>query len=564
MRRFDLGSHSKVVSTTSAEAQRWFDQGLNWCFGFNRTEALRCFQKALEVDAECVMAHWGVAYAAGPFYNLTWREHGEQEATDSIELACRHISAARSLASRATALENRLVEAMACRFQAPRVARAEEFDRWDDDYAAEMRRVYHAFPYDADVASLFVEALLMRTPRRLWDVKTGAPAIGSDVLEALQVCESSIAQLNDRGMRPHPALLHFHIHALEMSNHPQRAMASADVLAQLCPDAGHLNHMPGHIYVLCGDYERAWRASKYAVRANDTYIAYAGPFTFYTVACCHDLHLMMHACMLLGRYKDAIEAACKTCHLLTKEVLSVKGHPKFTMSLEGYYSTKMHVLVRFGRWWDIVNEPLPDDPQRYLISTAMTHYAKGIAQASLKNLGEAERERKCFHKSLECIPSGHRFFNNSAHDILAVGGKMLDGEVEYHKGNYCAAYAHLRDSVWLDDNLNYIEPWAWMHPPRHALAALLAEQGHHEEAEGVYRGDLGLSDEIQRCAQHPNNVWALHGLVECLERRGDTSELPGVRRKLTDALAIADIPITSSCMCRTSVYKQESCCSPRS
>jgi tetratricopeptide (TPR) repeat protein len=318
--------------------------------------------------------------------------------------------------------------------------------------------------------------------------------------------------------------------------------------------------MPGHVYVLCGDYERARLVSKRAIHANEKFLSYAGPLTFYTVACCHDLHLMMHTCMMMGHYNDAIAAANRTCALLTKEVLSVKDRPKFTMSLEGYYSMKSHVQVRFGRWREIIDAPLPDDPDLYLVTTAMAHYAKGVAHASLGDVEQAEAERRRFRESLARIPAEHRFFNNFAHDILAVGEKMLDGELEYRKGSYEAAYAHLRDSVYLDDNLQYIEPWAWMHPPRHALAALLMEQGHTGEAEEVYRDDLGLSGKIQRCAQHPDNVWALHGLVECLERRGDSRELPRLQRKLAKALAMTDVPITSSCMCRTNVHQPSGCC----
>jgi tetratricopeptide (TPR) repeat protein len=380
------------------------------------------------------------------------------------------------------------------------------------------------------------------------------------VIEALEVCDRAIALADRKGIKPHPAIVHLQIHALEMSNEPERGMGSADTLATLCPDAGHMNHMPGHIYMLCGDYRRAKEASTRAIAADDMYLDYAGPLTFYTVACSHDLHLMIYACMFMGRYQDAIDTANKMCRLLSKDVLSVKGRPKFAMSLEGYYSMKTHVMVRFGRWQEIIDEPLPDDPDLYLVSTAMLHYAKGIAHATLKQFDDADRERLRFQTSLQRIPRERRFFNNSAHDILAVGNKMLDGEVEYHKGNHDAAFAHLRESVRLDDNLEYIEPWAWMHPPRHALAALLMEQSHCGEAEEIYRDDLGLSGKIQRCAQHPNNVWALHGLVECLQRRGEQIELPALRKKLTAALAMADVPITSSCLCRTKVQAVGDCC----
>ncbi len=561
MDRFNLGVHTRKIATTSAEAQRWFDLGLNWCYAFNKNEGIKCFRKAIEADPESVMPHWGVAFGAGPFYNLIWREHGEAEANAATRLGFDHIQRARALRHKATPVENQLVEALACRIQEPHAVLPEEYDRWDDEYANAMRRVYQNFPEDHDVMALLIEALIMRTPRRLWNVKTGKPAKASDVLEALEIIDRSVRLSKDAGQKPHPAVIHLHIHALEMSNTPEWGMESADTLAGMCPDAGHMNHMPGHIYVLCGDYERAKLASDKAIAANDKYLAYAGPLTFYTVACSHDLHLMMHTCMFLGRYKDSLSTADKLCRLLTKEVLSVKDRPKFAMSLEGYHSTRAHVLVRFGRWQEIIDEPLPDDPNLYLITTAMLHYAKAIAHATLKNFRDADGERASFYESLQRIPPQHRFFNNYSHSILAVAAKMLEGEVEYHKGNHEAAYAHLRESVSLDDNLAYIEPWAWMHPPRHALAALLMEQGHYEEAEQVYRDDLGLSGRIQRCAQHPDNVWALHGLVECLQKKGDKKELADLSAKLFKAMQLADVPITSSCMCRTKVSEQRKCCS---
>jgi len=329
-----------------------------------------------------------------------------------------------------------------------------------------------------------------------------------------------------------------------------------------CPASGHLNHMPAHIHMLCGDYNKARAASEKAIAANDVFLAYAGPLTPYTTACAHDLLLMMHACMFMGRYKDAIGAADKLHGMITREVLSVKGRPKFCMSLEGYRSMRTHVLVRFGRWQDIIDEPLPDDPELYPVSTAMQHYARAVAHATLKAFSAAEAERERFHESLGRIPPHRKVFNNSAHSILAVAEKMLDGELEYHKGNRELAYTCLREAVTRDDNLEYVEPWAWMHPPRHALAALLAEQGHFAEAEGIYRDDLGLSARIQRCAQHPDNVWALHGLAECLRVRGDLEELAAIQEKLEAALVLADVPITSSCMCRTTAQATQSqpCC----
>ena len=193
--------------------------------------------------------------------------------------------------------------------------------------------------------------------------------------------------------------------------------------------------------MLCGDYEKAKIASESAIAADDMYLDYAGPLTFYTVACSHDLHLMMYACMFMGRYRESIDTANKMCRLLSEDVLSVKDRPKFAMTLEGYYSMKTHVMVRFGRWQEIIDEPLPDDPDLYLVSTAMHHYAKGIAHATLKNFDRADAERQLFQKVCGASRPERRFFNNDAHAILAVGETMLDGELEYHKGNYEEAFA---------------------------------------------------------------------------------------------------------------------------
>ena len=561
MDHFELGSHTRTISTGSAEAQRWFNLGLNWCFGFNQEEGLNCFQRALEFDPGCVMAHWGAAYAAGPFYNLAWREFGEQEARAAIELARHHIGLARSFFSGASAIENGLVEALANRFQQPHPVPPDDYARWDDDYAAEMRRLYYRYPDDHDVMALLAEALITRTPRRLWDLKTGEPARASDVVEALGICERSIALANAAGLPQHPAIVHMHIHVVEMSNEPERAMASADVLATLCPDAGHMNHMPGHIYVLCGEYEKAKVVSERALAADDKYAGHAGSINFYITARCHDIHLMMFTCMFLGQFRPALAAADKLRGILTEDVLRVQDRPKLAMTTEGYFAMKMHVLVRFGRWQDIIDEPLPSDPALYLVSTAMHHYARGVAHASLQQIPQAEQERALFAASLRRIPPSRRFLSNPALATLAVAETMLDGELAYHQGNYHEAFAHLRECVRRDDNLSYTEPWAWMHPPRHALAALLMEQDHFEEAEQVYRDDLGLSGRVQRCTQHPDNVWALHGLVECLQRRGESEELPGLQRQLAIALSRTDTPITSSCMCRTSAAFTSSCCS---
>ena len=420
MDRFNLGAHTRNIRTSSAEAQLWFDLGLNWCFGFNQEEGVKCFRRALEFDPECVMAHWGIAYGSGPFYNLTWRDYGKAEADRFTGIAFRHLQVALGLSAGTEDAERHLVEALTRRFQEPSGVSPEQFDTWDDDYAAAMRRVHHAFPDDHDIMALLVEALITRTPRRLWDVKTGLPARNADTLEALALCERSMAMTDKVGQHPHLAILHLHIHVMEMSNHPEQALRSADLLSTMAPDAGHLNHMPGHIYALCGDYEKARIVSERSIRADDMYADYAGSFNFYVTARGHDLHLMMHTCMFLGQYLPALSAADKIREIMTEDILTMKDRPKLVATTEAYYAMKMHVLVRFGRWREIIEEPLPGDPEIYTVSIPMHHYARGIAYATLKDPVAADRERTLFRQAVARIPANYKFLSNVAHTTLAV------------------------------------------------------------------------------------------------------------------------------------------------
>jgi tetratricopeptide (TPR) repeat protein len=355
---------------------------------------------------------------------------------------------------------------------------------------------------------------------------------------------------DQRNMPQHPAILHLHIHLLEMSDKPERAIDSADRLRGLCPDAGHIHHMPGHIYVLCGAYEKAKKCSERAISVNRRYLAYAGPHNYYTTARCHDLHLMVYSCMLLGQFTPALAAADEICANLTPGVIDLPEKPFIAATMEGYHSMWMHVLVRFGQWQEIIDTPPPIDSSLYCVTASMHHYARAVAHAALQQEIEAEQEKENFYESLKRIPPERKFFNNAALAILGVGETMMLGELEYNKGNHGPAFEHLRDSVRRCDQLHYSEPWPWMHPPRHALGALLLAQGQYSEAEAVYRADLGLSNDVYRCAQHRNNVWALHGLVECLRHRGESEERQLLESRLRLAMTKTDVEIKSSCCCR--------------
>lgn len=553
---FDLGPHTRVISTTSVEAQQWFNSGLMWIYGFNQEEAVTCFQNAVTADPSCAMAHWGIAYAAGPFYNMAWCDFSLAEA--EVATATCHAAAqtAKRLKGSATPLEQELIEAINKRFPQPTPATQDEYDEWDDSFANAMRKIYQQNQTDMDIVALFVEAAMTRTPWKLWNYHTGEPMQGSDTLEVMHVLENAMAYSKAQKLPPHPGILHFYIHLVEMSNFPEKGLEAADQLYMLAPDCGHLNHMPGHIYTLVGDYARAAYVSEKAIKADNKYVDHAGTQNFYTTARCHDYHLKMYANMMLGRFKPALDAAMGIERTLTPDTFDT-NKPYMVMTMEGYYSMHMHVLVRFGKWQQIIDTPLPDCPDLYCVSTAMLHYAKGVAHAALKQFDEALNEQRLFELACKNLPEVRYFFNNPAIDTLDVARSMLAGELTYHMAteghaDFDVAFDHLRAAVIKCDALYYNEPWAWMHPPRHALGALLLEQGHLREAEQVYRADLGLDPSIPRCMWHPDNVWALHGITECLEKNGDTNEVRVFRQRLTIAQGRADTSVTSSCCCRDS------------
>ena len=542
---YDLGGFGHPVSTTSAEAQTWFDRGLVWCYGFNHEEAVRCFQRAVEFDPDCSMAHWGIAYAIGPNYNKDWVAFDAAELVDAVATAHAAVATALSLSDRATPLEQALIEALQHRF--PQDTPAEDCAPWNDAYAAAMRDVYARFGDDPDVATLVAEALVGRTAWQLWDLSTGEPAEGADTQEALDVLERAMAAT----ATPHPGLLHIYIHTMEMSPHPERAMAAADQLRGLVPDAGHLEHMPTHIDVLCGQYRDVVSWNNTAIAADRKYLEREGPLNFYSLYRCHDFHFKIYGAMFLGQLEPALEAADELIATLPEETLRIEVPPMADWA-EGFVPMRLHVLVRFGLWQQIVDEPFPADRDLYCMTTAMLHYAKGVAFGALGDVAAAEEHQRQFAEAVTRVPESRYLFNNTGLDILAVAAEMLNGEVEYRKGYVEAAFAHLRRAVELDDNLPYDEPWGWMQPTRHALGALLLEQGRVEEAEVVYRADLGLDGTLPRPCQHPDNVWSLHGFHECLQRLGKTSEAAIIKPRLDLALARASVTIKASCYCRMS------------
>jgi tetratricopeptide (TPR) repeat protein len=544
---FDLGGYGRPVTTSSPEAQRWFSNGLVWAYAFNHEEAVRCFERAIAHDPRCAMAHWGVAYAIGPNYNKAWDAFDPVDLARSLERGHAATRQAIACLGGATGTEASLVRALAARFPSatPPVADRE----WNEAYATAMREAYAAHPGDLDVAALFADALLNVSPWQLWDLPSGSPAPGAHTNEAADVLERSLAQ---PGGRSHPGLLHFYIHLMEMSPQPERALRASDWLRGLVPDAGHLQHMPTHIDAACGDYRSVVASNSAAIAVDERFVAAEGAMNFYTLYRAHNYHFKIYGAMFQGQAGVALEAADQLAAALPEELLRVEVPPMADW-LEGFVPMKLHALVRFGRWQEIIGTPLPADQDLYLVTTAMTHYAKGVAFAATGQLGAAAGQRRLLAAAMGRVPESRTVFNNTCLDILAVAAAMLDGELDYRAGNYDAAFAHLRRAIELDDGLPYDEPWGWMQPVRHAYGALLLEQGRVAEAEAAYRADLGLDDTLPRASQHPGNVWSLHGYHECLVRLNKTEQARIIRQQLDLAAAQADVPITASCACRLGV-----------
>ena len=543
---YDLGDHSWPISTTSPEAQIWFDRGLNWTYGFNHEEAVKCFQKVLEHDPTCPMAYWGIAYADGPNYNKQWYKFSEEDLVLTLARVYDATEQAVALLEHANPAEQALIKTLQTRY--PQREPAEDCHPWNHDYADAMRFVYRTYSDDLDVTALFVEALMNLTPWQMWDLQTGEIAEGASTAEAMEVLESALER---RESRKHPGILHMYVHLIEMSPHPEKALRAGDWLRGLVPDSGHLNHMPTHLDVLCGNYYDVVAWNEEAIKANRRFFERDGGMTFYTLYMTHDFHFKMYGAMFLGQYEAAMEAAEEMVERIPDDLLRVEVPPMID-HLEGWLPMKMHVLIRFGKWQEIIDTPLPEDQEFFCVTTAMIHYARAVALAATGRVDEAEREKALFEAAVTRVPDTRRLQENLCIDILEIAREMLYGELEYRKGNYDEAFAHLRKSVELDDTLPYQEPWAWMQPTRHALGALLLEQGRVEEAEEVYRADLGLDDTLPRACQHPENVWALHGYHECLVRLGKHDLADMVKPRLDLAAARADVPIKASCYCRMS------------
>lgn len=544
---YELGSFSRSIKTSSPEAQTWFNRGLIWSYAFGHAEALKCFIQAILCDPECAMAYWGYAYALGPNYNKPWELFDAADLDFSLK-RCR-------LASRLGAqyavspVEKALAEAVVLRYGTEGL----DYPSWNAAYAEAMEEVYKNFggAEDLDIAALCADSRMNLAAWRLWDLPTGKP---NELAQTFRIK----GILDDAFKKPesatHPGLLHFYIHLMELSPEPEKAIPAANYLRSLVPDAGHLNHMPSHIDILMGDYVRAIASNKQAAVGDEKYKRETSAADYYTFYRLHVYQFIAYAAMLCGQFKTAWEACDRMDESLPDSLLRVESPPMADW-LEMFKPVRLHVLVRFGKWQEIIDLAFPEDRALCCTTTATQHYARGIAYGVLGDIARASDEREQFIRVCAEMPKTRMTFPNTTADVLAVARAMLDGEIEYRKGNFTVAFEHLRESVRLSDNLVYAEPWGWMQPARHAYAALLLEQGRVEEAEKAYAEDLGFDSGLPRAVHHPNNVWALHGYHECLTRLGKDEMAGIIAPKLRLATELADVPIKASCFCR------KTCCS---
>ncbi len=541
---YDLGGHEYPVTTQSEQAQTWFNRGLLWTFGYNHEEAVVCFQKAIDADPSCAMAHWGVGYAAGPNYNMPWYLFDQKNRELALQTGFDSAQAALNLVDSVTQWEAALIRALPARY--PQLDPIDDMAPWNDDFADAMRNAFNANRDSLEVRTVFAEALLNRTPWKMWNLKSGKPADNASTEEAQAVLEEAMD--NDPAAMQHPGILHLYVHLMEMSPFPEKALKAGDALRTLVPDAGHLVHMPTHIDVLCGYYRDVVHWNEEAVVADLKYWRESGPFNIYSGYRLHNYHFVIYGALFLGQFEPAMAAMRGAAETVPEDMLRLES-PPMADYFESYLSFEPHILVRFGKWREATELELPEDQTLYCTMTANVHYARGVAHAALGNVAEAEAEEKAFQEAASRVPKSRILHNNKVNDLLEIAAEMLRGEILYRQEDYEGAFAALRRSVVLEDNLPYDEPWGWMQPSRHALGALLLEQRQLEEAEAVFREDLGLGGQLSRATVHPDNVWSLKGLHDCLEARGETVEIVQIGQRLDLANSRADRRVAAACFC---------------
>ncbi len=508
----DLGSFTHRISSRVPEAQRYFDQGLRLTYAFNHAEAVRAFDEAARRDDRCAICWWGVALAWGPNINIPMDSAGEAAAWAAIQEARRR-------AAHASEPERAYIEALAARHGVPAGA---DRARRDSTYATAMRSVRDRFAGDPDAAVLYADAMMNLRPWNYWQ-PDGSPYPGTeDILATLEGAVGSDST--------HPGACHFYIHAVEKVQ-PERAVACAERLARLMPGAGHLVHMPAHIYFRVGRYGDAVAANEHASHADSVYLEGQRPGgglypLFYTP---HNHHFRSAAAAMEGRFAAALDAARQTARLTPID--NVRAVPP----AELYVPVPLYVLARFGRWDDILRETAP--PAELRFTTGIWRYARGLAFAATGRADSARREAAALDSIVAATPAEAIIGLNSGRTLLEIASHALAGEIAARARLFGDAVRHLDAAIRLEDGLTYDEPPPWYFPVRHALGAVWLAADRPRDAEAVYREDL---------RRYPENGWSLIGLRNALRAQRQWAAADSADARFRQAWARADAPITAS------------------
>ena len=518
----NLGTHTFPVSTRNRQAQLFMNQGLNLAYAFNHAEARRAFREAARLDPNLAMAYWGQALVLGPNINALMEPNEEPNAFELVQKAV-------SLKARASAREQAYIDALAHRYS------GEAGDRQprDQAYADAMREVHKRFPQDLDAAMLYVESVMDLRPWGYWQ-RDGTPHEGT--AEIVGLTEQVMAK-NPR----HPAALHMYIHLMEGTATPAKAEKAADTLLTLMPAAGHMVHMPGHIYQRIGRYADAMRSNQLAIAADEDYIAQCRAQGLYPMAYYpHNIHFLWFAASFDGQSRIAIESARNVAAKIDDEAL------KAAPMLAGFRVVPYYALTRFGHWEDMLKEPEP--PSFNPVLRATWHYARGQSLVATGRVEEATAELERLRALLPDEAMKQPLFSpNSAGAVLAPAPELLQAEIDAARGNYDSAVARLERAIRLEDSLVYTEPSEFHYPPRHALGAILLEAGRPAEAETVYWEDL---------RRNQDNGWALFGLMQALRAQKKDAEAALIEARFTRAWSRSDVTLTASRFGRTGTASQ--------
>lgn len=509
-----LGDLHHPVSTTSPSAQRYFDQGLRLLFGFNHREAIRSFRSAAQLDPHCGMAHWGVAYACGPHVNKPMDSNDTANAWSALKLAL-------EAKPKLPAQEQAYISALEKRYQAEHQPDRSALDK---AFANAMRELARDYPDDLDAQVLFAESVMDTMP---WDYWTRDRSPKPETQEILGVLRFVMARNPD-----HPGANHFYIHAVEAGPNPELGLPAADRLRNYAPSAGHLVHMPGHIYVRVGQYDDAILANDLAVKADRSYIEQCRALGFYPAAYYpHNLHFLWWAELFEGRSRDALRTAEQTAAYANDTSCGTSK----AIEAPRLRHLPWLTLTRFGRWDDVLAISQPPATNDFLVDRAMWHFVRGLALAAQKNTAAAEVENAALQSILqgeEARKLNSPYFPVS--DTLAIAGHWLAGKVAGARGDSLAMIAQLEKAVAAEDGIPYMEPAFWPVPVRPALGAACLQAGETAKAEQIFRDDL---------RRWPRNGWALFGLEESLRRQGKTASAQLVQREFEKAWKRADVKL---------------------